>query len=232
MCSGAASTVWTTKDHFDYLLSRYSNPPEDPEVLHVAGLVDRTGKAAIFYCRPAMGYVDTPDEGDGVLRVRGPGGEVTDYPFSVQFGVTGSLDSSASLSPFVLTIPAPSMTSTLEVRWGSDILHSFNLGQGSLETAIRWIPEHGFRKQPDQRRRVLLSKVEAFERMLSQGDTRAAANKLRNDIRKHVDAWVLDSYEVESPNYFLKHDVLQVIEDLLDELERPDSCRQRGRGRR
>ena len=60
-----------------------------------------------------------------------------------------------------------------------------------MRTEVEHLPDAGFVKNPAERRKALLAKVDAFETQLRQKAFRGALEKLRNDIRAHADDWLL-----------------------------------------
>jgi len=98
------------------------------------------------------------------------------------------------------------------------VLTSVSPTTGLLRTAVVSIPDSGFVKNPKERRKALLNKIEALDAQLTVGDLTGARNKLQNDIRKQLVDWLVANYQTSSPREYTKEAILQLVDNLLARL--------------
>ena len=94
-------------------------------------------------------------------------------------------------SSIQLALNYPPTTALVRFRKGTQVLLEVDPVSQTLRTEVEHLPDAGFVKNPAERRKALLAKVDAFETQLRQKAFRGALEKLRNDIRAHADDWLL-----------------------------------------
>jgi hypothetical protein len=98
------------------------------------------------------------------------------------------------------------------------VLARVSVSSKLLRDAVMSIPDVGFDKNPAQTRNALLNKIDALDQLLAAGDLVGARNKLQNDIRKQLVAWLKDSYPIQSPLEYTKPAILALVDELLQRL--------------
>lgn len=175
-------------------LTALAPPDPDPAVLLVTFSIHRDGKFVLRSLREMpQGRADHgSDEGEySVSSLDEEGGLIERIGFSLDFDKLWS-HKPMNAAPVAFMLAYPPNAARVEVRRGEAILGSFDTHATSLRKLIEAIPDRGFSKNSKQRRDALLSKVDAFEKMLAAREYSNARNKLTSDIRKHVEMWTLD----------------------------------------
>lgn len=88
-----------------------------------------------------------------------------------------------------------------------------------METAFNLIPDYSFANNNPNRRNTLLNKLSVIKEQIAKGNSQGAIEKLTNDLRPHVEDWVLDNYSKESNEQLTKPDLLRVIDALITSLQ-------------
>jgi len=98
-----------------------------------------------------------------------------------------------------------------------------------LRLAIQRLPDDAFAHPRQQRRKALLNKVEAVETQVDRDAYRGAANKLSNDIAKHISDWIRDGYQPTgaAPG---KDDLLDLVADLVERMDELATADNHGNG--
>ena len=127
---------------------------------------------------------------------------------------SGSLDS--ALMSIAVAYPQNAITASL-IHDGNVIAH-VNIPSKLLSDTIASIPDSAFDENPSERRNTLLKKTSSFDSQLASGDRNGAVSKLQNDIRKHLDQWLVDGYTVSSSLQYTKVQVLELADELIQRL--------------
>ncbi len=209
---------WTSSDHFGSLFRQFRTQTNDPEVLLVTGLVNRSGAVTIpFLYRTFNGRVDQSTTGDGAVQVLdSTGNALTEVGFATDFSVTDAdppvtLDS----APFALAVPYPPNATSVRIVIAGQVMADINVTTKLLHDAVDSIPDAAYSENPEQRRNALFNKIDALDSQLNSRDLVGARNKLGEDIRKHLDDWLVDGYAVQSPVQYAKSQILALIGELL-----------------
>ena len=120
---------------------------------------------------------------------------------------------------FRFTIPYPSQTAEIIIKKSEEVLIEVNPQSKTLHDAIDGIPDHGFEKNPDQRRKALQNKVSALENMLDANNFKGAVKKLQKDIRPHLEDSLLEEYPVENPLQLTKNEVLELVDNIITRIQ-------------
>lgn len=104
----------------------------------------------------------------------------------------GAPSKAKSVDGVAFNLEYPLGAASVQFRHHGRIVHTLDPLTGTLREAIAQIPTEGFAKAPKQRREALLHKVDAFEKAVVEGDLQGALEKLRHDIRKHTNDWVIE----------------------------------------
>jgi hypothetical protein len=86
-----------------------------------------------------------------------------------------------------------------------------------LSDAVKAVPDEAFWIAGNKL--ALQNKVTAFERALTN-DRTGAAEKLRNDIRVHVEQWLREDYAVTSALEYTKPQLLELIDAIAMRLSK------------
>jgi len=84
-----------------------------------------------------------------------------------------------------------------------------------IEDALMSVPDEAFVRNPVALRHTLLAKIEALEGMLIKHNYVPARNKLREDILKCLENWLLDDYPAAPALEYTKAGILSQVGDLL-----------------
>jgi hypothetical protein len=209
----------TAAIHFMDLFNNFVSPISDPEVLLVTGNMGRSGAVTFAsFDWSSEGVADQSIDGDASVNVLDAAGNVLSVTrFALDFRIGAEPVGAVEVDtvPFAFSLPFPAEAAQVEVVHDGVVLDRRNLRSGMLTTAIASIPDIGFVSKADQRRKALLNKVAAFERQFASGNTEEAEKKLTEDIRKHLEDWLVDDYMTTSPLEYSKAEALSVIDRIL-----------------
>ncbi|AKB32213.1 hypothetical protein MSSIH_1523 [Methanosarcina siciliae HI350] len=168
------------------------------------------------------GITDKVPSGDYSLKILDMNKDVLDETdFDVQFFVTsdsvGTIETDVSGFAFVANYPEEA--STILIQHEDKTLVEFNPHSKLLHDAIDSIPNEGFVKNPEESRKALHAKINAFEKMLEEGSFEEAQVKLEDDIEDKVKKWVVDNYQKDNPLQLSKEEVLYLINEEEDRLK-------------
>lgn len=88
----------------------------------------------------------------------------------------------------------------------------------SLFDAVSAIPNSGFKRVPDQRRKALNNKLDEVEKKMDEKEFQEAKQKLDNDIRRMIKRWLKDDYDAAA-NQPTKQGLLDLVDDMVARLE-------------
>lgn len=207
-------------DYQEYVdLAKALPTGSDPEALLISGIVDRSGLVTLdplLYLPQAI-----LDESDGFeadrtleIRVLDHAGAVVGHHVRPLFFMRrgDSANEPADTTPFAIRVAFPPTASTVEVRVDDHVAVRLDANITTLSDALMQVPVELFQKPGENRRRALLNKIEALGRQVS--NKREAINKLANDIRPHVLAW-LSAEAPQTPLHLSRSDVLAIIDALI-----------------
>lgn len=187
--------AWINGSQYDVILSALS-PGPDPPVLLVSFTLYRDGRFELdTLAELPLGRADHNDEvgTHSISLLDSQGALIERLGVNVDFDRTSTdWHGSSNAAPVAFVLAYPPEAARIEFRHGGVMLGTFDTSATSLRKLIENIPDRGLEKNSGERRNALLSKVDAFEKMLEKGDHPGARNKLANDIRKHVESWVID----------------------------------------
>jgi TolB protein len=232
----AAYDMWVNKPTYETLFKLLSAPPfvaEDGTQALAASTSDPGGSTEGCWSLALCGEISP----DGIAQFKAwaavPGCTPNHVPAGD--GAILALDSSGNvlertafpvlpypLSPtgsayFALRVGYPNGTAQVSIQMDERELARVNPLSMSLSAALLCIPDVGFVDNPRQRRDALLNKVQALEKMLANHNVNGARNKLTNDILKHVQMWVSDSY-VPNPDTLEVELSKQQVIDIINEM--------------
>lgn len=212
---------WIRHSDYEYVFeNEFATEPNDPEILLVSGFLHNDGTLELgpFY-QLSEGVVDDPSAGDYAIQVLDfLGNELYALQFDAQFILLTHPPVETDIAPFGFAIPFPGDAAIVQVSKNGVVLGEAHTTSKLLSDVVALIPDDGFLKNPSQRRNALLNKIEALDGQLAAGDLNGALGKLENDVRKHVDRWLLDEYLVSSPLEYTKSEILELIDELLERL--------------
>jgi hypothetical protein len=214
--------TWVDQPHFARFFNALKTNPGDPELLTVSAVLHADGSID-----PQPSYVVAA----GIPTPSAPG----DYTVSV-LDASGQILSSVSVTarfelnvepigpqptdevPLFVTVPYTPTAATITVLRNSQTVLRFNIASKLLVDAVASIPDDGFEKNATERRNSLLEKIGALDAQLAAGALNGALEKLRNDIRGHLDEWLIDGYLVSSPLEYTKVEVISLVDELIGRL--------------
>lgn len=194
----------------------------DPEVLFVPVTVWKTGKVEFGRLRNfPEGKVDrSRAPGEYSFRLLDADRRVLhEETFPIEFkAISDSGLVELDQQSVAMRLPYPSGTAHFQFLKGDVVLAEFNPQALTLRNGVEDIADRGFAERPKERRKALLQKVAAFEKMLTQKNNRGALEKLRNDLRPHVEQWIVE-YQEQDPMEFTKEELLTLIDRIIARLE-------------
>ena len=159
--------------------------------------------------------IDVVDDGGTVLATN-PYDPPFDHVFEDGFGADFKPRTLHSkTAPIMATIGYPEATASVQFKRGAVVMLEIDPLSGSLRRMIESVPDSGYARNPTERRKALLEKVGAFEKMMSNHDLKGADEKLVNDLRGRAAAWVVDDPATFSRRQYSKDRLLAGI-DLID----------------
>ena len=198
--------------YFALMDSRFLRTIADPSLLLVAAVPNRDGGLEMYpsYIQNA-GVPSQTGEGDYVVQLLDVNGQPV-VEHRLPFVATDS-------GPLLAKVPFPDKAVSLVIRRAEQILVRSVVGATVLADAVGTIPEAGFERNSSQRRTALLNKIASLELQLQTGATRGAAQRLRQDIRRSLENWLVDDYRVESPIQYTKANIIALVDELIRRLE-------------
>jgi parallel beta-helix repeat protein len=200
-----------------------STAPDTPEMLVITALLYSNGTLSLRpWDKVSNAAPTTSEDGNYSVRVYDSAGRILSeltmpVTFTVNLESTGSVDTDTV--PLVVVVPYPSNAATVEILDQGTVIASVSPQSKLLRDAINSIPDSGFVRNPAETRNALLNKVKAIENQIAIRDYYGARQKMLNDLRKHVESWLLDGYSKNTPLQFEKPEVLQVIDDTAARLQ-------------
>ena len=199
---------------------------EDPEVLLVTGQITPDGivKLAPLHRLPE-GIPDVSQGGNYALRfLDGLGGVIQSVSFEPDFVLERDplLPITTDTGVFMIAAPYPEPVLVMQIQKGEEILLEVDLTSTLLHDAIDAIPNFGFVRNPEQMRNALHNKISEVEEKIRAGDTEGAVNKLQNDIKVHLEMWLLDDYQTENVLQYSKAELLSLVDDMIKRLADPE----------
>lgn len=210
--------VWIDDSLYTRLLARTKLDP-DPAILLITGTLTRDGTVKL------MSLMELPD---GATTRQNPD-EFAIETIDVQGNVLSRFEGLAifgdpadtgegidffdpDFAMIAVKIHYPMETARLRFKKGERVILEVDPLSGSLRNAVQSVPDRGFLRNPTQRRKALLQKVDAFEKMLKEGARTGALEKLDNDLRKHAREWLVDFVNERAGVEFTRSDVLAQID--------------------
>jgi uncharacterized protein YeeX (DUF496 family) len=89
-----------------------------------------------------------------------------------------------------------------------------------LVDAVNAIPINAFVRDNTGRWKALTNKASAIEKQLKSGDIMGACQRLRHDLKKHVENWLKDGCQKATPLEMTKEELLLLIDKLIMRLEK------------
>lgn len=215
---------WINHESYEYLWKQLRESDGDPEIVLVSGIISKQDSLAL------MNFLRLPEGSTSILipsdysisELDANKGILFKAAFSLQFGYpTDSAYIETDWAPFTLSIPYVQGATKFVISNGESAFVEIEPLSTLLENAINSHPDNGFVKNPQQRRKALINKVQAFYSMLSEGDTTAAKNKLVNDILKHVKDWLIEDYPIDSlaiPIQVSKAEIIELINAMIPKI--------------
>lgn len=213
--------IWIEDAVYGGMLSALSRGV-DPLALDVSVLWKPDGTILIHSMIefPEAKLSDEPFPGNHVIEVLdGSGSVLGALAMSLNFNRTWSGSDKLMFPrglPIGAMLPYPTEAVAVRFREGDRILLVVDPLAMTLRETILRIPDRGYDRNPDERRKALLAKVDAFEQIVAKKKYRPALETLQNDIRDKVEKWVID-YD-GPPQDLSKSKVLAQIDRTADRL--------------
>ena len=194
--------IWIDREDYSRLIERL-RPQVDPPSLVVTGVLTRDG----HFSPSAWDYLPEATSSDSeplpvgahysVRVLNRSGAVIAEVMRPAVFELIveeREAEVEASVIPVAVTVAYPADGERLQVTLDGVVKHEEAISPKLLTDAVRALPNGSFVKNADQMRNALLNKVAAFAGMIERRQTLAARNKLINDVRKSVTAWLLDEF--------------------------------------
>ncbi|MBU4341862.1 MAG: hypothetical protein KJ928_04645 [Candidatus Altiarchaeota archaeon] len=212
--------TWIDKEDYEHLFREFRSIGEDPEILLIGALVYKNGTIDLknMYWLENRTIDEDPLPGNYSIQFLNAEDElINTVSFSVSFELYGEPDIviETNVSGFVFPVYYPEDTSKILIQLNNETLLEVNPNIKLIRDAINLIPDHGFKKNPSQRRNALLNKIEAIEQMTLENNYDEAIDKLENDVKDKIDKWLVDDYEVEDPLQITKDQILDLIDEII-----------------
>ena len=187
--------VWIAKADYATIIDATKTNP-DPALLGIVSTISRTDVVTIdemiempvgrvFRLQPAGSYsVDLLDAAGNIL-------EHDSFEPSFRMLIEGGTDFDTNENIVSPDLPYALSTARVEYRHAGKLLLAVDPLARTLHDAILSLPDRAYEREPAQRRKALLEKVDAFEKMLAGRHLVAARNKLNDDIRDKVAKWIV-----------------------------------------
>lgn len=214
--------TWIRNENYNHLFKKFRVDKADPEALLISGLIFKDGRIEFEnWYRFEEGIVDEIMPGDYSIQILDSNGEVLDIihfhaPFETYDTPEGIIET--DVTGFAFVIPYPKTTSKIQIRYKEAILIDIDPNTKLLHDAINSIPNHGFINNSEQRHNTLHNKIEAVEKMITQGNFKGAMNKLEFDIKDKIEKWLVDDYQKENPEQLSKVEVTELIDGIIERL--------------
>jgi len=124
-----------------------------------------------------------------------------------------------NVTGFVIPIPFSNSISEVEIQHNNIVFTEINPFSGLLHNAIGLMPDHGFIKKLEQRRNTLHNKISEIEVKIEEDDLIGTISKLDHDIKDKLEKWLVNDYQINDPLQFLKGEILDLINEIIDRLE-------------
>lgn len=190
--------TWVEFDVYAHNLFPALDVEKDPAVLFLSASWSTGGVVTIEHLVEfPEARVDRPmiDSGNYAIEVVDAAGNILlthHVHLSFRQFWRGASSTPKNVHGVAFNLEYPLEAASVRFRHHGRIVHSLDPLAGTLREAIAQIPNDGFSKTPKQRRDALLHKVDAFEKAVADGDPAGALEKLRHDIRKHTNDWVVE----------------------------------------
>jgi hypothetical protein len=216
-------TRWIDGADYAALFRYFRSVAADPEILVVSAILWKDGRVDL---RPWF-HMEAGDpavsiEGNYRIRVLNANGSVVSeltlpVDFAVQIEPFGAQPTDAV--PLVTAVAFPSDAVRVEILRDGQTLAVVDPVGKLLRDAVTAVPEEAFVADRVNQKKALVQKVEAFEQMVAKGDIGPALNKLQNDVRVHVEMWLVNEYAVANALQVTKEELLQLINTLVARLQ-------------
>lgn len=211
---------WISKENYEKLFKEFRTDENDPpDVLLMSGLIfkDDTVKLNKLYTLE-QGITDQVAPGDYSVQIlNGEGKPLASIPFDASFFMytepSGIVE--IDVTAFAFVIPYPETASEIKIQHNGEVLATFNPSMKLLHDAIDSIPDHGFTKNPEQRRNSLHHEIDAVEKMLDANGIKGAIHKLEHDIKDKLEKWLVDDYPLENPLQLPKTEIINLVNKII-----------------
>jgi PKD repeat protein len=214
--------VWIDNEDYASLFRQFRVRSSDPAVLLINGIIFKNGTVQLgkLYMveNGAVGYI-TP--GNYSIQILDFNAQVlVNIPFYTAFEMyidpIGVVET--DFAGFAFTIPYPKNASKVLLQYSNTTLAEFNPNIKLLHDAIDSIPDYGFTRNPEQRRKALHNKISEVEIKIEEGKIKDAKNKLEHDIKDKLEKWLVDDYLKENPEQLSKDEVIGLVQAIIDRL--------------
>lgn len=214
---------WISKSSWDSLSTRLDISANDPALLVLTGLYRESGELDLGnWYAVKEGIPDIPEPGPFRVQVVDTNGSILiSVPFDLVFEMYvepfGLVPS--DLAGFAFSIPFPDDASIIRIEDanGTVLARLAPLGKVLQDAAAR-IPDTCFAGGRTQRKSALIAKINAVNDALEMGHLTGAIQKLQNDVRKHIEEWLVTECATDTALQVSKQDLLTLTDDSLRRL--------------
>jgi hypothetical protein len=165
---------------------------------------------------PSIGVVSTSPPRSSVIDVFSVG--LAGYDLKTAIGPVSGTTFYSMEYVFSTDLGDLNFQSVTDPATFSAIVGEATVTSALIEEALITIPDEEFVRNPVALRRMLLAKIEALEGMLIKQHFIPARNKLREDILKCLENWLLDA-QPAAPALGYKAGILSLVGDLVARVE-------------
>jgi hypothetical protein len=163
------------------------------------------------------------EEGNCQIRVLDAFGQVvSQLSFPVEFAIRvepiGEFPTDSV--PIVVKLGFPIDAEFVEIVKDGQTITTVNILNKLLVDAVNAIPINAFVRDNTGRWKALTNKASAIEKQLKSGDIMGACQRLRHDLKKHVENWLKDGCQKATPLEMTKEELLLLIDKLIMRLEK------------
>ena len=207
------------EDYVDLFQEFRVNKLDPPAVLLLNGIISKDGTIQLgSLYMVENGIIDNVMPGDYSIQILDADSQIlNNIPFFTAF--YAHLDPigivETDFAGFAFVIAYPENASMIRIQDNGVTLIEINPNSKLLHDAVDSIPDYGFVRNPDQRRKALHNKIDEIEAKIKNNEIQDAMNKLKFDVRDKFEKWLADGYQPQNPLQLSKSDILELVDNIL-----------------
>jgi len=214
--------VWIDNEDYVSLFRQFRVSGSDPDVLLINGIISKNGTVQLGKLYMVEnGTADYITPGNYSIQILDFSKQVLiNIPFYTVFEMyvdpKGVVET--DFAGFAFAIPYPENSSKILLQYNNATLTEFNPNAKLLHDAIDSIPDYGFIKNPEQRRKALHNKISEIEIKMEEGNITDARNKLEHDVKDKLEKWLVDNYQKENSEQLSKSEITKIVQAIIERL--------------